>query len=143
MSPDDLASFISAPDLASDHATRERLLKSAQSLQPKLWDLVSAVIDESPSVQIACAGDRARAEMALTSYLALVLENLASLDSVKSEIQGLGHLFPDEAQTRVAIVANMARLSSYTWTRRLSMDWTRVLAMTMAWTPSATQRQAA
>ena len=142
MAVPDLSSFIAAPDLAGDPEALARLESSAKLLMPRLDSVVDRIIERCPSMLVACGADRTHAARIIRGYLELVLENLSDLDSARPEIQELGAVFPDELQARIAIVDSMARACSYTWTRSQSMDWTRVVAMTMNWT-NAHERQAA
>ncbi|GEM_PF-6377532 len=142
MSVPDLASFIAAPDRASDPKSVDRLERSAEILNRNIDSLVDRVLERCPSIQIAQAGDHARAQVLLKSFLALVLDHASDLSEAQSEIASLGTIFPDPAQSRVTIVAQMAAIASYTWTTRHSMDWTRALALTMSWTETPVRQSA-
>lgn len=142
MSVPDLASFIAAPDRATDPASAERLERSAVILSRTLDTLADRVLERSPSILVAQSGDQSRARALVRSFLTLVLDHASDLGAARADIANLGTVFPDPAQARVTIVAQMSALAGYTWTARLSMDWTRALALAMSWTETPS-RQAA
>lgn len=136
----DLASFIAAPDRAADPQCALRLERSAELIKRNFDTLADRVIQRCPSIQIAQDANSARAR--LRSFLTLVLDHASDLSAARADIAALGTVFPDPAHARVTIVAQMSAIAGYTWTARLSMDWTRALALAMSWTETPA-RQAA
>ena len=110
MSVPDLASFIAAPDRATDPAFAQRLERSAVILSRAIDTLADRVLERSPSILVAQSGDRDRALALVRSFLTLVLDHASDLGAARADIANLGTVFPDPAQARVTIVAQMSAL---------------------------------